>query len=63
MLGVVKVKGLADLLLPPDADIGYVDHERDQMAALDTLAAYYVQQARREKSKEHKKESFAQVCY
>ena len=31
------------------------------MAALDTLAAYYVQQARKEKNKELRKEYFAQV--
>jgi len=29
--------------------------------ALDTLAAYYVQLARKEKDREHKKEYFAQV--
>ena len=31
------------------------------MAALDTLAAYYVQQARKEKDKERRKDFFAQV--
>ena len=46
---------------PPDADIGYVDHEKDQMSALDTLAAHYVQLARNEKSKDLKKEHFAQA--
>ena len=44
-----------------DADISYSDHEKDQMAALDTLATYYVQLARKEKNKEHRKEFFAQV--
>ena len=44
-----------------EADISYPDHEKDQMAALDTLAAHYVQLARREKSKDLKKEYFAQV--
>ena len=37
------------------------DHEKDQMVALDTLAAYYVQQARKEKDKELRKDYFAQV--
>ena len=32
------------------------------MAAFDTLAAYYVQQARKEKEKEKRKDYFAQVC-
>ena len=44
-----------------DADITYTDHEKDQMAALDTLATYYVQLARREKNKERRKDFFAQV--
>ena len=44
-----------------DADISYPGCDRDQMAALDTLAAYYVQQARTEKNKELRKEYFAQV--
>ena len=44
-----------------DADISYPDHEKDQMSALDTLAAYYVQQARKEKERDLKKEFFAQV--
>ena len=53
--------------LPPslisvsDADMSYADREKDQMTVLDTLAAYHVQQARREKSREKKKELFAQV--
>lgn len=44
-----------------DADISYPEHEKDQMSALDTLAAYYVQQARKEKERDLKKEYFAQV--
>ena len=48
-------------MTPTDADIGYPDHEKDQMAALDTLATYYVQLARKEKNKEHRKDFFAQV--
>ena len=44
-----------------DADISYPDHEKDQMAAFDTLAAYYVQQARKEKDKELRKDYFTQV--
>ena len=48
-------------LFSVDADIHYQDHEKDQMAAFDTLAAYYVQQARKEKEKELRKDYFAQV--
>ena len=44
-----------------DADVVYTDHDKDQMAALDTLATYYVQLARREKNKEKRKDFFAQV--
>ena len=39
----------------------YRDSEKDQMACLDTLAAFYVQQARKEKNKETKKELFTQA--
>ncbi len=46
---------------PKDADTSYSDNEKDQMSALDTLAAYYVQQARKEKDKELRKDFFAQV--
>ena len=41
--------------------MSYADSEKDQMTVLDTLAAYHVQQVRREKSREKKKELFAQV--
>ncbi|XP_002733846.1 RNA polymerase-associated protein CTR9 homolog, partial [Saccoglossus kowalevskii] len=44
-----------------DANTEYKDHETHQMTALDTLAAYYVQQARKEKSKDVKKELFTQA--
>ncbi|XP_077994649.1 RNA polymerase-associated protein CTR9 homolog [Glandiceps talaboti] len=44
-----------------DANLEYKDHEKDQMTALDTLAAYYVQQARKEKNKDGKKELFTQA--
>ena len=44
-----------------DADLSYTDHEKDQMVALDTLAAYYIQKARHEKTKELKKEYFSKV--
>lgn len=44
-----------------DADISYSEHEKDQMAALDTLAAYYIQKARHEKNKDAKKENFSKV--
>jgi RNA polymerase-associated protein CTR9 len=39
-----------------DANLNYKDSEKDQMKALDTLAAYYVQQANQEKDKVKKRE-------
>ena len=60
--GVFHISFSVDYLAShTDADIGYPDHEKDQMAALDTLAAHYVQQARKEKNKDLRKEYFAQV--
>ena len=47
--------------LSADANRDYRDSEKDQMMCLDTLAAFYVQQARKEKNKETKKELFTQV--
>ena len=44
-----------------DSDMNYPDSEKDQMMALDTLAAYHVQQARSEKNREKRKDYFAQV--
>lgn len=44
-----------------DASMGYQGFEQDQMAAYDSLAAYYVQQAHREKNKERKRELFTQA--
>ncbi|XP_070619280.1 RNA polymerase-associated protein CTR9 homolog [Erythrolamprus reginae] len=44
-----------------DGNLDYRDHEKDQMTCLDTLAAYYVQQARREKNKDNKKEFITQA--
>ena len=44
-----------------DAHLDYQGNEKDQMTALDTLAAYYVQQARKEKNKDAKKELFTQA--
>lgn len=44
-----------------DANLDYPGNEKDQMTALDTLAAYYVQQARKEKNKDSKKELFTQA--
>lgn len=44
-----------------DSDMSYPDSEKDQMTALDTLAAYHVQQARQEKNREKRKDFFAQV--
>lgn len=44
-----------------DADTNYPNYEKDQMAAYDSLAAYYVQQAHQEKNKERKRELFTQA--
>lgn len=44
-----------------DANIDYRDFERDQMRALDMLAAYYVQEANKEKSKDKKKDLFTKA--
>lgn len=44
-----------------DANIDYRDFEKDQMQALDMLAAYYVQQANHEKNKDKKRELFAKA--
>ncbi|XP_050083431.1 RNA polymerase-associated protein CTR9 homolog [Anopheles aquasalis] len=41
-----------------DANTNYRDFEKDQMRAYDMLAAYYVQEANREKSKDKKRELF-----
>lgn len=43
------------------ANIDYRDYEKDQMRTLDMLAAYYVQQANREKNKDRKRELFAKA--
>lgn len=48
-------------VLLTDSDMSYPDSEKDQMMALDTLAAYYVQQARQEKRREKRKDYFTQV--
>ncbi|XP_022088278.1 RNA polymerase-associated protein CTR9 homolog [Acanthaster planci] len=44
-----------------DANLDYLGNEKDQMTALDTLAAYYVQRARKEKNKDAKKDLFTQA--
>lgn len=44
-----------------DANIDYRDFEKDQMQALDMLAAYYVQQANHEKNKDKKRDLFAKA--
>eukprot|EP00118_Oscarella_pearsei_P009930 m.58713 g.58713 ORF g.58713 m.58713 type:complete len:1092 (+) comp34825_c0_seq5:588-3863(+) len=43
------------------ADINYPNHETDQMTALDSLAAHYVQKARQEKNKDAKKDHLTQA--
>lgn len=44
-----------------DANVDYRDYEKDQMRALDMLAAYYVQEANREKNKDRKRELFTKA--
>ncbi|XP_050409526.1 RNA polymerase-associated protein CTR9 homolog [Patella vulgata] len=44
-----------------DAGIDYQNFERDQMQSLDTLAAYYVQMAHKEKNKDTKRELFTKA--
>ncbi|KAK9885237.1 hypothetical protein WA026_010740, partial [Henosepilachna vigintioctopunctata] len=44
-----------------DANIDYRDYEKDQMRALDMLAAYYVQEANHEKNKDKKREFFTKA--
>lgn len=46
-----------------DANRNYRDSEKGQMVCLDTLAAFYVQQARKERNKETKKELFTKVIW
>lgn len=44
-----------------DANIDYRDFEKDQMRALDMLAAYYVQEANKEKNKDKKRDLFTKA--
>ena len=44
-----------------EGNINYTNSDRDRMICLDTLAAYYVQEAKKEKNKEKKKEMFTKV--
>ena len=44
-----------------EGNINYTNSDRDRMICLDTLAAYYVQEAKKEKNKEKKKELFTKV--
>ncbi|CAG9839944.1 unnamed protein product [Diabrotica balteata] len=44
-----------------DGNIEYRDFEKDQMRALDMLAAYYVQKANKEKNKDRRKELFTKA--
>ena len=46
-----------------EANMNYKDSEKDQMKALDTLAAHYVQQANREKNKDKKRELFTKATH
>ncbi|UXI19272.1 hypothetical protein NH340_JMT05215 [Sarcoptes scabiei] len=44
-----------------DASLNYKDYERDQMKALDTLAAYYVAKGNKEKTRERKRELYTKA--
>ena len=54
-------KVMFTIIFNEDANRSYRDSEKGQMVCLDTLAAFYVQQARKERNKEHKKELFTKV--
>uniref|UniRef100_A0A8C2PYK8 RNA polymerase-associated protein CTR9 homolog n=1 Tax=Cyprinus carpio TaxID=7962 RepID=A0A8C2PYK8_CYPCA len=54
--GCAKTSRLFLCSLSTTRNLDYRDHEKDQMTCLDTLAAYYVQQARKEKNKDAKKD-------
>ena len=56
-----KLSNLNVFYLSTDANRNYRDSEKGQMVCLDTLAAFYVQQARKERNKESKKELFTKV--
>ena len=43
------------------SNLEYENHDNDQMLVLDTLAAYYVQQARKDKNKDQKRELFTKA--
>ena len=43
------------------ASLDYDDYEKDQMRALDTLAAYYVTKGNKEKNKDRKRELYSQA--
>lgn len=45
----------------PDASLDYARSEEDQMRQLDTLAAYYVQRANKEKKSDRKRELFTKA--
>ena len=44
-----------------DASLQYQEYEKDQMQALDTLAAYYVTKANKEKNRDKKRDLFAKA--
>lgn len=46
-----------------EANTEYRDYEKDQMRAYDMLAAYYVQEANREKTKDKKRELFMKATH
>lgn len=46
-----------------EANIDYRDYEKDQMRAYDMLAAYYVLEANREKTKDKKRELFMKATH
>ena len=57
----MTIKVMFTFIFNEDANRSYRDSEKGQMVCLDTLAAFYVQQARKERNKEHKKELFTKV--
>ena len=46
-----------------EANVNYEKADEDQMKCLDTLAAYYVQEANKEKKSEKKRELFTKATF
>ena len=57
-------KNIVFLLIPDNfgsPSLDYTEFQQDQMVVLDSLAAYYVQEGRKEKDKDKKREFFTKA--